>query len=167
MTSLLLSTTSPLSTPVSAMVSAMHSMSAVSPEEARSIGQRVSAEVPTLKNYNLQRVRLLSICPDLPIHLIHGADDGPRAPPPIPSTVFHPLPLYNPQYPHHHVFPRPTQLLGWFFLRLRIPTLAIPVFLRPESAQPQPFLGFRRFTSSRRPMPRDIIRSLWSSDASI
>jgi hypothetical protein len=76
------------------------------------------------------------------------------------------LPLRNPQHPHHHVFPGPTQLLGWFRLWLRIPTFTIPVFPRPESAQPQPFLGFRRFTSIRRPIPQDIARSSWGSDAS-
>ena len=55
MTSLLLSTNSPLPILVSAVVSAMHSVSTVSPEKAPSICQRASARIPARKNTVLDK----------------------------------------------------------------------------------------------------------------
>ena len=93
---------------VSATVSAV-TASAV--EQAPSIGQLVSARVPTSKNYSLQQVRLRfpTLSPTYSTHHIgRGGDDNPSwldfltVPPPNSVNAIPPLPLHNPQHPHPH-----------------------------------------------------------------
>lgn len=148
------------------------------------IGQRVSAQVPTLKSRNLRQVRaclLLRSDPLVPVLTSQctgrGGDDGPSwldfltAPPPNSVNGIPSLPLHNPQHPHPHPH-HPGSFLNQRNFSTGPPSgSGYPPSLSPSFGGLSQF-NLSRFSGSedsrsiRRPMPRDNTYSPWASDAS-